>query len=386
MNDRHPTKPQSSACWAVFMALAVIPSPVGEGEALAQTHAQSSSDVTNNLVHAPKTKTAPLGQLGHVERRGTGPVPMILIPGAAFDWTIWEDFMARNVDRYTMYAVTPPGYGGTAPPPMPPGVDYGERPWTNALCSAIVELIQREKLERPIVVGHHMHGDHYALRVGLDHPDKVRGVVVIAGAPSKAFPGPGNAKGKPPVFASPAQRNEMVHGYWLSSYRNVTPASWRAASFQARLFCRDKLRAKELFEQQVSVPIPTQVRYALEYMTTDSANKLDNLSVPLLVVQPRIEWTLETVMDAMREMNEMLFANQQEAADGWEQLLSTFWGDAEKGVQQIFDGGHQWEQLRERVPNFRIQYIGDTGIFVMEDQPERLDAIMQSFAKRVGSD
>jgi len=381
MNEDQPAN-KSLSPWAI-LTLTVLAPLVGANSVFAQGQAQCSDPSINNLVHVPGTKTVPLGKLGHVERRGKGSVPMILIPGAAFDWTIWDSFMSRNVGRYTMFAVTPQGYGGTPPPPMPPGLDYSKTPWTDALISAIVDLIEREKLDRPIIVGHHMHGDHYALRVGLEHPDKVRGVVVVAGTPSKAFPGQGNAKGKPLVFASRTQRLDMVHGYWLSSYRNVTPAMWRAGSFQASLFCKNEHRARELFAQQVSVPIPTQVRYAMEFMTADTASRLASLRVPLLVVQPRIKWTFARAMEAMRESNEMMFAVPQQAETLHRQLFQSFWGDVETGVRQTFDGGYQWEQVRKTVPNMRMEYVDRSEIFVMEDQPEKLDTIIQSFVKSV---
>ena len=63
-----------------------------------------------NAAHA-KPLPAPEG-LAHVERVGTGPVDLVLIPGLACDWRVWEDFLQRNARRYTMYAVTLPGFGG----------------------------------------------------------------------------------------------------------------------------------------------------------------------------------------------------------------------------------------------------------------------------------
>src|SRR5262245_11341575 len=67
----------------------------------------------DNFVHAPGTATTVLGQLGDVQKRGHGPVPLILIAGAPFDASVWDSFAARNAERYTMYAVVPAGYGKT---------------------------------------------------------------------------------------------------------------------------------------------------------------------------------------------------------------------------------------------------------------------------------
>src|SRR5262249_42570003 len=38
-------------------------------------------------------KTTPLGQLGQVEKRGRGPIPMILIADVRTDWTIYQSFI-----------------------------------------------------------------------------------------------------------------------------------------------------------------------------------------------------------------------------------------------------------------------------------------------------
>src|SRR5262245_46589027 len=72
----------------------------------------------DRLHHPPGTVTARAG-IAHVERRGKGSVPMVLIAGAPFGARAWEGFMKRNEARYTMLAVTPAGYEGTPPPAMP---------------------------------------------------------------------------------------------------------------------------------------------------------------------------------------------------------------------------------------------------------------------------
>src|SRR5262245_60595350 len=88
----------------------------------------------DRLHHPPGTVTGRAG-IAEVERRGSGPVPLVLIAGAPYGWRAWEGFMARNAERYTMFAVTPAGYAGTAPPALPAGerADLAAKPWTEAL-------------------------------------------------------------------------------------------------------------------------------------------------------------------------------------------------------------------------------------------------------------
>src|SRR5688500_2392184 len=54
----------------------------------------------------PVATSVPFSPVPHVEVRGKGPIQMVLIPGLLSDWTVFESFMERNGERYTMYAVT----------------------------------------------------------------------------------------------------------------------------------------------------------------------------------------------------------------------------------------------------------------------------------------
>jgi len=348
---------------------------------MAQEKCSDSS--LDNFKHPPNTATSRLGELGRVDKMGTGSVPMILIPGAAFGGSIWKDFMERNRDAYTMYTITPPGYEGTPPPPIPSDDNYAEQVWTDALIGAIVELIDKEHLDRPIVVGHHMLGDYYALRLTINHPGKVSGVVVIAGTPSFPFPAYGSNKpGSPIKLADEKQRSESVKGFWAPFYHHVTPTMWRAGSFQARRFCKDPKRGGELFNQQLALPIPTQVRYFLEYLSSDLGPSLSKIQVPVLAVVPRMNWTIDAAFDAFKESSVMMSGGSEEKArSSWKSFNEQGWGDLETGIKWTFDQGFQWEQVRGSLAKFTLKYVDDTRIFIMEDQPKVLDELLRNFVK-----
>ncbi len=93
----------------------------------------------NNLVHPEGYQTAEPGTLGRVTRVGDGPRDMVLVAGAGFGGEIFDGFMKSWSDRFTMYAVTLPGMGGTPAPPMPDtGTSYGEQSWNTAARDAVV--------------------------------------------------------------------------------------------------------------------------------------------------------------------------------------------------------------------------------------------------------
>ena len=78
---------------------------------------------------------------------------MILLPDLSSDWTLYQNFIERNRDRYTMYAVTLPGYGRTPPPPRPEFFDPTATPWWDNAGQAVVKLIERNRLNNAVVVG-----------------------------------------------------------------------------------------------------------------------------------------------------------------------------------------------------------------------------------------
>lgn len=361
-------------------AMSFLPPAPAAGQASRPAHACTDPRI-DNFRHPPGTKTAAKPGLGHVEKSGRGPVPMILIPGAAFDWIIWKGFMRRNADRYTMYAITPAGYGDTPPPPMPPGDDPSKRNWSDAVLRGLVELIDKERLDRPIVVGHHMLGDYYAIRLAVEHADRVRGLVVVAGTPGFAMPAYGaNQPGSSVKLADAKQRIASVQQFWKPFYRQVTPEMWRAGSFQARRFCRNKARAAELFDQQIAVPIPTQIRYFMEYLADDPTAELATCPVPVLAVLPRQRWNLDAALEAYRESNELMYGGDiKQARAGWTRNMETAWGSVEQGIKWSYDMGFQWEQLRRSVPRLSVKLVANSGIFIMEDQPGVLDDVLAGF-------
>ena len=89
---------------------------------------------------------------------------MILIAGAGFGGEVFDGF-AKSYPGYTTYAVTLPGSGGSAAPPMPPdGTSYAEGSWIRGAEAGILDLIDTERLAKPVVVAHWLFATHVALR------------------------------------------------------------------------------------------------------------------------------------------------------------------------------------------------------------------------------
>ncbi|MBK8979164.1 MAG: alpha/beta fold hydrolase [Planctomycetes bacterium] len=98
-----------------------------------------------------------------------GPLPAIVYvhgtPGSA---TNWADYLVTPVDGHDSVALDRPGFGRTAGPCRPSLAEQ----------AAAVTAVLPDGCEA-VLVGHSL-GGPIALQAALDHPDRVRGVVLVA--------------------------------------------------------------------------------------------------------------------------------------------------------------------------------------------------------------
>src|SRR5688500_13247110 len=120
-----------------------------------QPRSMAQDPALNNLRHADGVVTARADSVGRVRHAGTGARRMVLLTGLGFGDGIWSEFMERHTALYTMYAVTLPGFGGTAPLALPPeGSRFADRPWTASAINAVRKLLDEERIDRVTIVAH----------------------------------------------------------------------------------------------------------------------------------------------------------------------------------------------------------------------------------------
>lgn len=315
---------------AAFVAL-------GSSTLAAQSGAFEQDSTLDNLRHPPGYVTAPLGTLGQVVRRGSGPVDVLIIAGWGFGAEQFERFMQANTSKYRMVAVTLPGFAGTPAPPMPPaGTSYGDATWTRAAQDALVRLLKTEGLHRPVVLGHFIVGTQLALRLALDHPELVGGVVIVGGEPMRFLPSRRDS-----TWKTPMPRDERVAGIdtllaprW---FRTVTRRTWNANNYAAPQYARDSLRAAELWKQSADVPLPVMIRYLCEYYAMDLREEFPRLVVETRVLVP--DFSPEILSDPAQSYVKGLF---------WD----------------------SWENVRGTNPRIDIRRVADSRIFVADDRPD----------------
>jgi pimeloyl-ACP methyl ester carboxylesterase len=287
----------------------------------------------DNLLDPPGYQTAPLGTLGGVVKSGGGPQAVILVPGLGFGGHVFDELVGGLGDGYTFYAVTLPGFGGSAAAPSPPATtSFGAQTWTNGALAAIEKLIADEKIERPIVVGHWLTGTQIALRLALAHPESVRGVVVLAGAGRLHFTDPKRNE----MLAKLENRVAGVDRFAQGWFKTVTRETWDDNNFLPGDYAVHPTRGLRLWREAARPDLHVWVRWLCEFNAQDVTLELAELAVPTLFLEPGFE-------GAFFEEGQNYMAS----------YLHDSWGAS-----------------REGNPRIRVQSIPDARVALWSDQPE----------------
>jgi len=317
--------------------------------ALAQSGALQDSTL-DNLVHAKDYATCAPGALGAVVERGKGPVDIVLVSGFGLGASAFEGFMRRNASRYRMLAVTLPGFEGTAAPPMPPpGTSYGKQTWTRSATDAVVKLIREKHLDRPVLVGHFINGTQVAMQIALDHPEMVRGIVLLAGTPRFEPVTPTRFWPKDLTLEQKVRAvDQFTAPRW---FKTVTRETWVRGNFIASDYSADSVLGKRFAARANDAPLPVLVRYLCEFHASDLWPDLGRLETPLLVIQP--SFTASVRSDSTRNY-----------------------------LQSYFE--EPWRGRLDGRPRTDASFLEDAGILVMEDRASAVDSRIASFVKGLG--
>ncbi len=318
---------------------------------LAQQRRMDQDPARDNLVHGEGYQTAAPGQLGRVTKVGHGPNDMILVAGAGFGGEIHESFTASRVDAYTMYAVTLPGFGRTAAPPMPEaGTSYGEQSWSRAAKESIEQLITDENLHKPVVVGHWLSATQVALRLALDNPDKISAVVIISGVARGIPPQGSSSSGPTPLSDRIEIVDTRLAPYW---FKTVTRDTWDDNNFYPGDYARHPVRALQLWRMAAEPTLPTWIRYLCEVFAQDITLDIEDLAVPTLLIQPGLD--------------------------------AEFFSEPSNEYMRAYLHG-TWAGVEELNSRVSVETIDDSRVFIMDDQPDRLDRVVETFLAKVRFD
>lgn len=294
----------------------------------------------NNLIHTPGYVTSEWGKLPPVEVFGTGERNVILLPGWGFDKSIFNDFIEAHKKKFTMYAVTFPGFGKTQAPAMPADPEnYKDLYWTKGIIKGIVDLIEKEKMKDPLIVSYFTYSNLIAQRLSLDYPDKIGGVIIISGMAKFTINYPSYEPRNLTHRISYVEN--ILSKQW---FKTVSKSTWDQGNFTPATFCKDTTKAREYWNTMSSVPIPVMVRYLGEYYCTDVSLEYPKLTVPTLVVVPA--FTAKVYGD--------------------NPYLGSFFH-------------YSWLGALPASNKIQMVTISDTHAFITVDQPEKLNSLINEF-------
>lgn len=329
----------------------------------AQTTPALQDSTLNNLVHPQGYLTGVVGKLGGVNKSGNGKQSMILVPGLGFGSEVFEHFRARFEDQYIVYSITPAGFGGTPAPPMPEsGITYSQLSWTNGIVTGILDLIEKEKLDKPIVFAHFVTGTQVALNLALNHPGKIGKLIIAGGSPYRYYASQvdGQWSWTQEMKYTPEKRAKVVDAFWAPRwFKTVTKKTWDANMWTADDYCKDSTRGSHLFQESADVPLQVMIRYLIEWMAYDVAPQYKELKVPTLVLIP----DFKEILPAADSASDTTSANPAKL------YLKYFHQDV-------------WKDARESGnPMFQFHVVPDTRLFMWYDNPELVFRIMDAFLK-----
>lgn len=292
---------------------------------------------------APSVPPSPVptrpGLFGNYVKKGSGKTPVILIPDIGADWTVFESFMQRNATRFTFYAVTLPGFGGSAPPERSERLDFGRMKWWNNASAALLQLIAQQKLDPPLILGHQA-GAYLAMKLALEKPEVVRGVIVLNGLLYAPLP-------NIPADASTAERIRIVNGYVPAElFPYPPPAHYFKLMLQnAGYLCKNKERQESLTRLLTRSGPTVWWNYFAELATTNLSEEIKKIQVPLLV------------------------------------LLSIH-DQSSPGFESSKIGLDQWSKLNGSTRFLTVKPVEDCRAYITEDQPQKLDDLVGNWVKQ----
>ena len=258
---------------------------------------------------------AALGLPLYARDAGSG-TPLLLLHGLGADHTIWNALIPLLSPSFRVLAPDLRGHGRS---PAPPQAAYG----LEELSGDVLALLATKELDSAHVVGL-SGGALLALRLGLDHPERVRSVTLIGGAVymdghtravgerwEQTF-----AQGGPDALA-------------LRLLKDLYYPDW----IEAHLEIADRLRA-----EAPKMDWTGAVRWGRAMATFDERDRVGTLRPPALIVQA---------------MND-----------------------------QVVDAAHG-RILRQSIPGSRIRIFAETGHLVPVERPAELAEAITAFVREV---
>ena len=303
----------------------------------------------------PEPRGKPAGNYLHVEIRGNGHTPLLLISDMGVDGTkLYESFARRQANAYTMHIVTLPYAGAARPLPWPEVLDYAGRPWLTEIERELLALLDQPRMKDITVIGT-SGGGYFAARLALLRPKQVRRVVLVHALVNS----PLRLLTDPDAPAPLEQRLLRV----------------RSASPVPQLFPVAPLPPPDELRRLIADPKSTHptarnwMAFAVKDTAVSRAWTFEALSSGFLV--PSLEYTFELQSTDLTEQMKTLSVPM---------LAMGSWHDEGSPVQSP-PSLSQWEEIKLLYPEIPLTLVAfdDTRAYISADAPEEFDRALADF-------
>lgn len=303
----------------------------------------------------PSARGTPSGTYLHVETRGNGPVPLLLISDLGVDGRkLYESFAARQSSAYTMRIVTLPYAGSARPLPWPEKIDIPARRWLTQIEKELLAIIDQPGAAKTTVIGT-QGGGYFATRLALLRPEKLRAVVLV---------------------------NALVHTSMRALADPDAPADPAERSFRSRIV----IPGPQLFPT-ASVPPPDELKRLIENPRSTHPIGRNWMAFAVKDLPTSREWTYEALTAGFFVPSQVYgweFAST-DLTDGLKSLAvpllaMSSWHD-EASPRVVNSSIAQWEEMKLLYPRIPMTHItfADTRAYVSADAPEAFDRALADF-------
>ncbi|MBU1347866.1 MAG: alpha/beta hydrolase [Alphaproteobacteria bacterium] len=259
-----------------------------------------------------------------VEVVGSGP-DVILIPGLASSREVWRPLATRLSATHRVHLVQLAGFAGEP-------WSHGDGPFVAPEVEELARYIAEAGLEQPAVIGHSM-GGLSGLLLAQSHPDRVGRLMVVDALPFySAMFGPTVTAEAARPFAAQAAAGILA----------ADEASFRAQQAQtAASLARDPAMRENIVDWSMASDRHAFAAAMTDVMTTDARPGLAAMTTP---------------------------------------VTALYAADADGGPPPAMAQA-MWESQYAALPNVELVGVNDSRHFIMADQPERFDEIVDAFLK-----
>jgi len=211
---------------------------------------------------------------------------------------------------------------------------------------AIEKLMEEEKLQNTILVGHWLTGTQIALRLAMKHLDKISAVIILAGSARMDVTNTQYAS----YYETPEKRVATIDNYLAPKwFRTVTRETWDDNNFLPDDYAVNPVRGLRLWREAASPKLHVWVRYLCEFSAQDITFEMNKVTVPTLILKPGL--------------------------DG-------LWYDPGQNYMEAYC--HlSWEGCVEKNPKITEKTIPNSRACLWFDQPEEVNKVVADYLKSI---